>query len=334
MSPLADRIRSRWPDLQGPGVVAVSGGADSVALLRTLAEWVQPLIVAHLNHRLRGPDSDGDEQFVGDLAFSLQLPFRSHRVDVRAEAQGDNLEDVARRLRYDWLAEVARETGSNWIATGHTADDQAETVLHRLIRGAGIQGLRGIAAERELAVGICLIRPLLPCSRSMIIAHLESIGQNWREDATNRDPAFTRNRIRHELLPLLRTFNPAIVDVLGRVAEQAGELYADEEAEAQTLLSAAELPRAGDLCIFDLKKLRTSAPHRVRSMFRLLWRREGWPLRDMTYEHWKRLVAVALNDAGAIDLPGKVAARRQGSVLQLGATSKNSSGLDTMSDTT
>jgi tRNA(Ile)-lysidine synthase len=320
MSPFPERVILRWAKLKAPGVIAVSGGADSVALLRCLVDSIKPLVVAHVNHRLRGADSDADERFVCDLARSLSLECRSISIDVKEMAllHGANLEDTARQVRYDWLGQIARECGAGWIATGHTADDQAETVLHRLIRGAGIQGLRGIAALRELTPGISLVRPLLDVSRAEVIKYLEAKGQRWRDDASNRDPTFTRNRIRLELLPLLKSFNPVIVDVLGRLAEQAGEIHIEQEAAASQLLLEAERPRAGALCIFDVAKLRTASRHCVRGMFRLLWEREGWPLRDMTFEHWKKLVAVALDEASAVDFPGGVHARWKGNVLQVG----------------
>lgn len=320
MASVSEQLQRRWFDLRGPGIVAVSGGADSVALLRCLVDWVKPLAVAHLNHRLRGADSDGDEHFVRELAGSLSLPFHTIALDIKGESSrgGTNLEDTARRARYDWLTQVARETGAAWIATGHTANDQAETVLHRLIRGAGIQGLRGIALRRELTPGIELIRPLLEVGRSQIVEYLQSIGQAWREDMSNRDPAFTRNRIRHEVLPMLRTFNPAIVDVLGRLAEQAREIHVEQEQGARAFLNEVELPRAGSLCIIQLEKLKTASRHRIRGMFRLLWEREAWPMRDMTFEHWKRLVGVALGEESVVELPGGIWGRRKGSVLQVG----------------
>jgi tRNA(Ile)-lysidine synthase len=327
MPVLAEVIRGSWPELRGPGVVAVSGGADSVALLRILAGWAQPLVIAHLNHRLRGDDSDADEAFVGALAESLGLACRSIAIDVAeaARQRGDNLEETARQRRYEFLASVASETAAAWVATGHTADDQAETVLHRLVRGAGIQGLRGIARDRELRPGLRLIRPLLAVTRADVVTYLREIGQPWREDLSNRDPAFTRNRIRHELLPLLRTFNPAIVDVLGRLAEQAGEIHGDVELGAAALLQQAELPAAGPLRIFRVDRLELASRHRVRAMFRILWDREGWPLDDMTFEHWKRVVAVALGEETASDFPGGVSARRKGGVVQIGtsAATKN-----------
>ena len=126
-----------------PGVVAVSGGADSVALLRALHTCHAALTVAHVNHQLRGEESDADEAFVRDLCAALGVECRVRSVDVTALAAGDNLESTARRVRYEFFTEVANEVGAAWVATAHTADDQAETVLHRLIRGTGLQGLGG-----------------------------------------------------------------------------------------------------------------------------------------------------------------------------------------------
>src|SRR5829696_3493611 len=164
-----ERVRGSVPD---PGVVAVSGGADSVALLRALADDppVPGLVVAHLNHRLRGAESDADAAFVAGLF--PHLPHRTEAIDVAAAAEGDNLEDTARRVRYDFLARVAREAraGAGWVATAHTLDDQAETVLHRLIRGTGVRGLRGIAESRELIPGVRLLRPMLTVARVEVIA--------------------------------------------------------------------------------------------------------------------------------------------------------------------
>ena len=218
-----------------PLVVAVSGGPDSVALLHALVSGQLPnLIIAHLNHQLRGQDSADDERFVHDLHAVLQtrgtarLELRCQQVDVGAQAlrENDNLENVARKIRYGWLAKVAREVHAPFVATGHTADDQAETVLHRLLRGTGLKGLRGIAARRILVPGIELIRPLLGVTRAEVLAYLEEEGQVYREDASNNNRNYTRNRIRHELLPyLVQHYNPAIASILGRLAEQAAQAY-------------------------------------------------------------------------------------------------------------
>jgi tRNA(Ile)-lysidine synthase len=317
-------------------VVAVSGGADSVALLLALdaaraPRAPLPLVLAHLNHQLRGRESDGDEDFVVDLHARLSAAGRPllslcrARLDIAALArvEKENLEALARRERYRWLAEVARIHGISWIATGHTANDQAETVLHRLLRGTGLRGLRGIASRRELEPGLTLIRPLLAATRAEIVAYLQEQSQPYREDSTNRELAYTRNRIRHELLPHLAAgYNPAIIHVLVRLAEQADAAYSIEEAAALALLSEAELPRAGTLLIFDRACLVTAPRHRVREMFRGVWAREGWPLSSMDYAAWERLAGVVFEGSSAVDLPGGLHARRLDRVVQVGSAGK------------
>jgi tRNA(Ile)-lysidine synthase len=310
-------------------VVAVSGGPDSVALARAALaarEPDAPLVLAHLNHRLRGEESDADEEFVAGLhaALSAAAPnvhLARTRLDVAASASatGENLEAEARRLRYRWLAEVARSHGLRRVATGHTADDQAETVLHRLLRGAGLQGLRGIAARRELEAGVEVVRPLLRATRADVLAYLGALGQPYRHDSSNDCLDRTRNRIRHELLPhLAQRYNPAVVALLGRLAEQADEAWRAERDAAAELLRRVELPRAGALLIFDRPAL-ASAPRRlVRAVLRLAWEREGWPVGGMGYEDWQRLADLVQEEAGAADLPGRVRARCRGRVLQLG----------------
>jgi tRNA(Ile)-lysidine synthase len=326
----AGRCLRALPEARLGLVAAVSGGADSVALLRALLELREPgvpLTVAHLNHGLRAADGDADEAFVAALCARLAaegspgLHFRAARLDVAAEARraGENLEAAGRRLRYGWLAEVARSAGAAWVATGHTADDQAETVLHRLLRGAGLEGLRGVAERRRLEGGVGVVRPLLRVGRAQVRAALRERGQEWREDATNADWRYLRNRIRHELLPLLaERYNPAAAEALARLAEQADEAFRAEEAEAAELLRLAELPRAGARVILDAGRLDAAPRRLVRALFRLLWRREGWPRGDMGFDAWQRLAAVAAGEAGAADLPGGVRVLRRGSVVQVG----------------
>jgi tRNA(Ile)-lysidine synthase len=284
---------------------------------------------------LRGPESDADEGFVAGLHAALvaagvpALDLCRGRLDVGAEARarGANLEAVARRLRYRWLAGVARERGARWVATGHTANDQAETVLHRLLRGTGLQGLRGIAARRELEPGVGVVRPLLRASRADVLAYLGGLGQPYRHDSSNEDRRQTRNRIRRELLPLLAEhYNPAVVTLLARLADQAEEAYRDEEAAARELLRQAELPRAGALLVFDRARLAAVPRRLVRAAFRLAWAREGWPLDGMGYEAWERLAGLVFGEAEAVDLPGGVHARRRERVVQVGRRVAGSSG--------
>jgi tRNA(Ile)-lysidine synthase len=323
-----------------PLVVAVSGGPDSVALLHALATLrltkstgAGSLVIAHLNHQLRGLESDGDERFVHELHDALRtrglprLELRSERVDVGTQArlERNNLESVGRRIRYDWLAEVARSLHARFVATGHTADDQAETVLHRLLRGTGLRGLRGIVARRRLAPGIELIRPLLGVTRAEVLGYLESQGQTYREDASNSNRNYMRNRIRHELLPYLKQhYNPAIASILRRLAEQADPAYEDHKAKASQLLAEAERPKASTLLVFAAQRLAGEPRHHVREVFRLVWIREGWPLGGMGFREWDRLAAVAVGEMPSVDLPGGIRARRYQHVVQIGHISSNS----------
>lgn len=310
-----------------PGVVAVSGGADSVALLRAFHQLGgRPLVVAHFDHGLREAESDADAAFVADLAGRLGVPYRLGRGKLSADAPG--LEAAARRQRYDWLAEVVADCGAGWVATGHTADDQAETVLHRLIRGTGLHGLRGMSDRSPLPVsgrglggGDWLLRPLLTVTRADVLAYLASLNQPYRDDSTNADPRFTRNRIRHELLPLLRTFNPDAAGALNRLAEQAAEADAAMAGLAADFLRAAERPRAGGLVILDAVAIVTVPVPVLRTLLRLVWEREGWPAGDMTAAHWDHAAAVASSRAGGRDFPGGVSMRLKGRVVQIGRRS-------------
>lgn len=324
---LAAAIRRSLDGLQPPDiVVAVSGGPDSVALLRALvAVCPGKIVVAHLNHGWRGVESDADEEFVGNLAASLrsradsEVVFRSERVTVTESERGEGLEAAARRVRYEWLGRVAEVEGCWWVATGHTADDQAETVLFNLIRGTGVAGLAGIAPRRPLLDGVELVRPLLKVRRADVLAYLRSIDQPFRRDSTNDDPSFTRNRIRNDLLPrLAKEFNPRIAEVLSSLAEQAGAVESEMEQFGRELLSAAELPRAGPICVFDPAVLAGASRHRLRTMFQMIWRRENWQRGEMGFREWDRLAGLCIGEGNALDLPGGVHARQTGRVVRVG----------------
>jgi tRNA(Ile)-lysidine synthase len=325
---LVDRVRRSLARLDPPAtglVVAVSGGPDSVALLRALAELVPGrLVVAHLNHCLRGAASDEDEAFVARLAATLpNAVYRCERRDVATLAAGDNREAAARRARYEWLASVARAESVAWVATGHTADDQAETVLFRLLRGTGLSGLGGIAPRRPLAPKVEVVRPLLAVSRAEVLEYLGRIGQDFREDESNADLRMTRNRIRHELLPLLvDRYNPRVRDVLCRLAAQAVEWQQTSRGLREDLLRRSELPRAGGQLVFDREVLAREPTHRVRELWRMVWEREGWPRREMGYREWDRLAGLCRGGPKALDLPGGLRARRRDRVVQVGPASE------------
>lgn len=238
--------------------IAVSGGADSVALLRALVEQNTQkgrelglvLHVAHLHHGLRGEEADADLEFVRALATQLGLPFHEARVETAAEARPDSasgkptetIEEAARRLRYAWFRTLLSKTPLDAVATAHTLDDQAETVLAKFLRGAWTEGLAGISPRLETPEGL-IVRPLLAATRAEVEAYLKALGQSWREDSSNRHLTFTRNRIRHELLPLLEGWNPQLRSHLVQMAS----LARDEEAWWQEELArlAPQLILAG-----------------------------------------------------------------------------------------
>lgn len=206
-------------------VIGVSGGADSVALLMGLYKLAPELgcnlAVAHINHGLRGEDADIDEIFVKELSNRLGIPFYSEKANIliRSKNDGISLEMAARAERYEFFVRAAENFDTRIVATAHTADDQAETVLLKLARGAGLDGLSGIANKTEQH-GLCLIRPLINITRSWLIEFLNENDQDWREDASNNDSMFLRNRVRHELLPWLKdNLNYSIKETLCRTAE-------------------------------------------------------------------------------------------------------------------
>lgn len=205
--------------------VAVSGGADSVALLRLLvamrAELGVVVSAVHFNHKLRGKASDADEKFVAALAEKLGVTLHLGRADVAGKAKREkaNLEDAARRARYEFFERLAERGAMEIVATAHTMDDQAETVLAHIFRGTGIAGLAGIHP-----VAGRVVRPLLGFRREVLRRYLRAKKQRWREDASNRDLTRTRARMRKKLLPLLeKQFNPAVIEHLAALADRARE---------------------------------------------------------------------------------------------------------------
>src|ERR1041385_6357315 len=205
--------------------VACSGGADSVALLQILAELREDLGIVlsagHFHHQMRGPEADADQKFVEDLAAKLQVDFYCGAGNAPKYAAENklSLETAARDLRHQWFADLIKQGKADKVATAHTLDDQAETVLMRILRGTGTRGLAGIAPSQAAKH---LVRPLLTTTRREVEEYLKAKGQCWREDSSNLDLGHTRNRVRHTLLPLLeREFNPAIRQTLSDLAELA-----------------------------------------------------------------------------------------------------------------
>jgi tRNA(Ile)-lysidine synthase len=316
--------------LEAGCVLAVSGGPDSMALFHLVAQaWTEKqatgqLVVAHLNHRLRGAESDRDEAFVRDLVgagarHNSRLALVSESMDVGTPASGiRNLEARARRIRYRWLAKQASAFGVGWVLTGHTLDDQAETVLFHILRGSGLRGLRGMAEERLLQPGVRLLRPLLGVERSRLHAFLADRGLSFCVDSSNSDLALTRNRLRHELLPALAGFNPRIGSSLAELARQARAARAILDRRARKLLETIEKPRAGNVVILTSAVAARQPCAVLQDMLVHLWVREAWPRGAMSARHWRRLASWLREGGKSIDLPGGIRAVRKSSVVQLG----------------
>ncbi|MGD0901391.1 MAG: tRNA lysidine(34) synthetase TilS [Terracidiphilus sp.] len=262
--------------------VGLSGGADSVALLRALAERSGELGLvlhaAHLHHGLRGAEADADLEFVRALAAELDLPFHEARVETAVEAQrnGETIEEAARRLRYGWFRKLLSEVPLDAIATAHTRDDQAETVLGKFLRGAWTEGLSGIYPVVEFEEGP-ILRPLLTATRAEVEAYLRELGQGWREDSSNRHLSFTRNRLRHELLPLLEGWNPRLREHLAQMATLARDEETWWQGEMARLAPQLLLPgrpvrgggrAAGDGLGLDVTRLAALAPAVQRRLLR------------------------------------------------------------------
>ena len=230
---------------------AISGGADSTALLLLLhAANSLPknalgigLFAVHINHSLRGDESDADQVFVVELCDRLQIPLSIHPVDTagRANAHHETIEEAARNLRYEIFHELLSTGRATHVLTAHTLDDQAETVLMKLLRGAWLEGISAIAPEILLPYGK-ILRPLLHTRRDDLRAYLTVQNQPWREDSSNSDEAFTRNRLRHTVMPVLRCENPSIDHALSNLAELAREEESRWTTEMKRLLPQIILP--------------------------------------------------------------------------------------------
>lgn len=307
-----------------PAVVAVSGGADSMALLLALVA-VAPggtrprLVVAHAHHGLR-PEADADRAFVEAAAERLGLPVRAVRLPVAAGdgVRGEGIEARARRMRYDWLGRAAHEEGARHVLVGHTGDDQAETILHRILRGTGVAGLAGMKPARRLVDGVALLRPLLGLRRAELRTFLGSRGEAWREDASNADPRFARSFLRAEILPRVEGGPwPGATEALLRLGSRSAEVAAALASAAGYLLDR-HAPRSADGAVtLDAGALESFDRHLLAEVCAEVWRREGWPGRDMTARHYLVLAdaIVAVGRGGVVAeacLPGGVRARVMG----------------------
>ncbi|HET9468782.1 MAG TPA: tRNA lysidine(34) synthetase TilS [Vicinamibacterales bacterium] len=317
----AARATIRRHALLPPGsrvVVALSGGADSVALLFALREISEPegfcvAGAAHLNHQLRGPEADADEQFCRDLARQLELPIHIERIDVAARARetGASIEHAAHTERHAFFDRAAAHFGASAVAVAHTRNDQAETFLLRLLRGAGPRGLSGMHPRTGIVV-----RPLIDTSRDEVRMFLRERGVGFREDASNADLAIPRNRIRHELLPLLEArFAPGIVDILDREATIARD-DADYLDAAACAASARLITQTDHGVELDADALAAETPAIARRVVRLAQQMAAGPDHFVGFDASEAVRRFAVSKStGQLDLPGHRVNRRGGAVV-------------------
>jgi tRNA(Ile)-lysidine synthase len=270
-----------------------------VALLRAMTtlktDGVGRICAAHLNHQLR-PEADEDERFVVELCCRLGVTCEVGRVavDRLAAESGDGIEAAARKARYHFLEQAAGRLGARLVATAHTADDQAETILHRIVRGTGIRGLAGMSRVRPLGHAT-LIRPLLDVRRAELQAYLDALGQPYRHDPSNADLRFTRNRIRHETMPQLQEqYNPGAAEALLRLGALAGQAQAVvDELVAERLDRCTTTDDRGGVRI-ELAELAHEPRYLVRELLMAVWRRQGWPMQSMGWRKWEELSEMAV----------------------------------------
>lgn len=310
------RIAAQWPPEKWRGVtslVGVSGGADSTALLLALHRLRQSsnnnsrIVAAHLNHNLRGDESLADARFVQKLAQELGCDCV---VEERRDAANAS-EQLSRNARYAFFEATAKRLGARCIALAHTADDQIETVLHRIIRGTSLHGLSGISFSRSLGEDLAIVRPMLKLRRADVEKYLLDCNQPYCTDSTNAASAYTRNRIRNELLPRLRTdYNPQVDDAilkLGAMSQEVSELVES--------LAAAWAEKYAKIVSKD--RIEITAPTESQNQFlvceaiRKLWRQVNWPQQGMDYDHWRALGRLLLTEGGETTLPTGIVARKR-----------------------
>ena len=276
-------------DLLKPLGAAVSGGADSTAMLHLLVERGWLPVVLHVNHQLRGAESDADQQFVSQMAAKLGCPF----LCIREPLEPGNREQAARNARYRWFRQLISQGTVRQVATAHTEDDQAETVLFRFLRGSGTAGLSGIRAHTQ---GI--VRPLLGASRASLRQYLTARGIVWREDSSNASLHFRRNRIRHELLPALtEQWNPKLTATLAKTAEwaQGEEDYWLDQVQR---ITANWVRFEKNSAEFELGRLQTLPVAAARRVIRHLIEHVQGSLRGVDFAHVARVLALAAQKRG------------------------------------
>ena len=303
-------------------VLGVSGGADSLCLLDGLSRLGYQIVVAHLDHQLR-PESSAEVEFVRGMCDHYAVPFETESVNVgqRAEA-GGSLEEVARLARYNFLARVAEDHGAHSVAVGHTADDQVETVVMHLLRGSGAAGLRGMLPKTrftewlgiESREEIDLIRPLLDLSRADTVMHCKTQGLQPLEDPSNTDPIFYRNRIRHELLPLLESYNSGIHRVILHLSEVMREQVTFNRTQLESVWPLVFSEAGSSAYLIEVDAFRKLQPFLQRTIVRRGIALLAPTLRDISFEATGRAVEwlQTLIETESLALPGGLSLEKCG----------------------
>jgi tRNA(Ile)-lysidine synthase len=300
-------------------LLGVSGGADSTALLRAIAN-LRPfnaagsVVIAHYNHKMRGQAADDDATFVKDLAEQHGMQC------IVGEASPENShcsEEAFRQARYKFLEQAAAEVGARYIVLAHTADDQAETILHNLLRGSGLRGISGMPKTRKMNNATTLMRPMLGISRQQVRDYLTRIAQTFRHDSSNDQPIFTRNKLRLDLIPQLqREYNPQIITQLLTLGEQADQAIEELQRQALQLLNLASHWSNNNACTLNINCLRETSPTILRELMVLIWRTADWPRREMNFTRWNDLVIILLQESDTQrTFPGEIVVEKRANEL-------------------
>lgn len=313
---VADTIRNYDMLRTGERVLAaVSGGPDSVAMLKVLLDMRRKLkidvVVANMDHGIRGPESERDSRFVKELAGRHGLGFIHKKVALKKGSKEEmSLEERAREERYGFLLKTAREAGCQAVATGHTLDDQAETVLMRVISGASPSAIGGIPPVRHEG-GIRIIRPLIRAEKRDVLRFLQGCRWDFVEDSTNKELDYARNRVRREVIPFLEKYNPKLKRSLANLADgMREELDALREDKAKAVKEVC--PDAGDQVRVAISDLMLQPRALRKEIFKELLRRAGGNIKKLTYRHWMEadnLLRAGVT-GGSLDLPGDIRVTR------------------------
>ncbi len=300
-----------------------------MALLRVLTNIRQtqpdvfkladPLVVAHYNHKTRGTDSDRDEQFVRDSCEQLEIRCV---VGIAKEEPADLSEESLRSQRLQFFSHSAAEENARFVVTGHHRDDQLETILFRLFRGSGLAGLAGIPPMRPLSPHVTIVRPLLDTPRQSLRQLLEDLQQPFRNDPSNLNAKYTRNFIRHELLPTIeQRFQTQMPGAILRLAEQAREWELFLDQQCRPLIEQIDIQPAQTT--FDNAIFSGIAILVIKATLKRIWQSNHWPLQQMGSAWWNRLAeAVTTNQDRTLDLPGNIRFQIRGTTIEIRPTQR------------